>query len=338
MRDEPMVLIVAGYQDVAAAKHDFSAVAEKVRAKEVASRGMILIAKDDDGDVRLEETGDHLGRRGLGWGAGVGVLVGLFAPPMLAAVAVGGAAGAVVGKFANHTLKGGLQDKAGAALASGSAVFIGVFPAEERLAVERALAGSPAKSVVESDEGGLKELEAALAEAMGKFSPDRTVLPIPDRAFGGTAGRTLRDSVADWTMIPGPKAPDGAPNVLIVLVDDAGFGAPDTFGGPVRTPNFTRVQQMGITYNAFHVTAVCSPSRAALLTGRNQHRVGFGSIAEYPGPFPGYTAAKPRSCAGLPRILSDNGYVTGGFGKWHLTPDNVQGAAGPFDHWPKGWG
>ena len=93
-----------------------------------------------------------------------------------------------------------------------------------------------------------------------------------------------------------------------------------------------------MTYNSFHVTAVCSPTRAALLTGRNQHRVGFGSIAEYPGPFPGYTAAKPKSCAGLPRILKENGYVTGGFGKWHLTPNNVQGAAGPFDHWPKSWG
>ena len=95
---------------------------------------------------------------------------------------------------------------------------------------------------------------------------------------------------------------------------------------------------MGITYNRFHVTAVCSPTRAALLTGRNQHRVGFGSVAEFPGPFPGYSASKPRSCAAFPRILKENGYVTGGFGKWHLTPDNVQGAAGPFDHWPKSWG
>ncbi|MGJ6126693.1 arylsulfatase [Mycolicibacterium sp. Y3] len=170
------------------------------------------------------------------------------------------------------------------------------------------------------------------------FDPDRTRLPIPDRDFTGTVGRTFGESVADWTIVAGPHAPENAPNVLIVLIDDAGFGGPDTFGGGIRTPNLTRVQQRGLTYNRFHVTAVCSPTRAALLTGRNHHRVGFGSIAEYPGPFPGYTAAKPRSCAALPRILRENGYVTGGFGKWHLTPDNVQGAAGPFDHWPQAWG
>jgi arylsulfatase len=209
---------------------------------------------------------------------------------------------------------------------------------DDRLAAEQALAGSLAKSVAAMDKKGVRGLKDALAEAAGKFSPERTVLPIPDRNFGGTIGRTLRESVADWTFIPGPKPPDGAPNVLVVLIDDAGFGGPDTFGGPIATPNFTRVQQMGVTYNRFHVTAVCSPTRACLLTGRNQHRVGFGSIAEYPGPFPGYSAAKPRSCAAFPRILKENGYVTGGFGKWHLTPDNVQGAAGPFDHWPQSWG
>ncbi|MBE2225250.1 MAG: arylsulfatase, partial [Anaerolineae bacterium] len=130
----------------------------------------------------------------------------------------------------------------------------------------------------------------------------------------------------------------GAPNVLLVLIDDAGFGAPSSFGGPINTPAFDRVGEMGLTYNRLHVTAVCSPTRAAMLTGRNQHRVGMGSIAEYPGPFPGYTAARPKSCTAFPRILKENGYVTAGFGKWHLTPDNVQGPAGPFDHWPKSWG
>ena len=123
---------------------------------------------------------------------------------------------------------------------------------------------------------------------MGKFNPDRTRLPLPQRSFGGTIGRTMAESVGDWTIVPGPKAPDGAPNVLIVLIDDAGFGGPDTFGGAIRTPALTRVAQNGLAYNRFHVTAVCSPTRAALLTGRNHHRVGFGSVCEFPGPFPGY--------------------------------------------------
>jgi len=164
------------------------------------------------------------------------------------------------------------------------------------------------------------------------------VLPIPDRNFGGVVGRTMDTSVADWSMIPGPKAPDGAPNVLIVLIDDAGFGGPDTFGGELRTPTLSRIQQAGLTYNRFHVTAVCSPTRAALLTGRNHHRVGMGGIAEFPGPFPGYTGTRPRSCTALPRILKENGYITGGFGKWHMTPGREMGPAGPFEHWPQAWG
>jgi len=101
--------------------------------------------------------------------------------------------------------------------------------------------------------------------------------------------------VVAWSIIPEPKAPEGAPNVLIVLIDDAGFGGPTTFGGAIDTPTLTRVQGMGLTYNRFHVTAVCSPTRAALLTGRNHHRVGMGTIAELPGPYPGYTGTRPRS-------------------------------------------
>ncbi len=335
---ETQMLIVAAYPSVENAQRDFDGLAALVGRTKVQSSGVILVGKDPDGRVIVVDTGDHLGRRGAGWGGGVGVLVGLFAPPMLASVAVGAAAGAVVGTFAGHRARTAIEDKLGEAMQTGSAVIVGAFPAEERLEVERALPGALAMSVVETEERGLKELGAALAEAMGKFEPDRTILPIPDKAFGGTVGRTLRESVADWSFIPGPKPPEDAPNVLVVLIDDAGFGSIDTFGGPVATPTFTRVQQMGVTYNRFHVTAVCSPTRAALLTGRNQHRVGFGSIAEYPGPFPGYTAAKPKSCTAFPRILKENGYVTGGFGKWHLTPDNVQGAAGPFDLWPKAWG
>ena len=338
MAEEHAIVVVASYQDLDAARRDFQALADRVKDKQIALRGAVLVGKDADGKPVLIDTGNHLGRRGAGWGAGVGLAVGLFAPALLASAAVGAAAGALAGTFADHRIKSGLQEKIGQALTAGSGVIIAVSLPSSRLAVEQALGGSPAKSVAEIDKPALRGLEGALAEAMGKFKPDRTRLPLADRAFGGTMGRTLDKSVGDWTIVPGPKAPDGAPNVLIVLIDDAGFGGPDTFGGAIHTPTLTRVHQNGITYNHFHVTAVCSPTRAALLTGRNHHRVGFGSIAEYPGPFPGYSSAKPRSCAALPRILRDNGYVTGGFGKWHLTPDNVQGAAGPFDHWPQAWG
>jgi len=331
------LLLVAGYADVDLAEREFRALAGRVKGKELRSDGMILVGKNPDGSPRVMDTGSHLGRRGAGWGGGVGVLVGLLAPPMLASVAVAAAAGAVVGRFAGHKLTAGIQDKVGQALKAGTAVIIGLFPPDERLAVEQALAGAPLKSVVESDDG-VDGLKAALAEAMGKFNPDRTVLPMPDRTFGGVSGHTIDESVGDWTIVAGAKAPDDAPNVLIVLIDDAGFGGPETFGGGIRTPNLTRVQQQGITYNRFHVTAVCSPTRAALLTGRNHHRVGMGGIAEMPGPFPGYTGVRPRSCTGLPRILRENGYVTAGFGKWHITPGHEMGAAGPFDHWPTGWG
>jgi arylsulfatase A-like enzyme/uncharacterized membrane protein len=333
-----MDVVVAAYQDLSATEHDFEALVELVKDKVVRSEGVILVERDADGQVRVSHTGDHLGRKGLGWGGGVGLVVGLFSPPLLASVVVGGAVGGLVGRFTKHKVDSGLEAGLGDKLQPGTAVVIVLVDEDDRFEAERALAGSLAKSVVPMGKKGLGELKAALAEAAGKFDPDRTVLPIRDRAFGGTMGRTIDRSVPDWSMVPGPKAPDDAPNVLICLIDDAGFGQPDTFGGPVSTPNLTRVQKMGLTYNRFHVTALCSPTRAAMLTGRNHHRVGFGSIAEYPGPFPGYTAARPRTCTALPRILKENGYVTGGFGKWHLTPDNVQGPAGPFDHWPQSWG
>ena len=167
---------------------------------------------------------------------------------------------------------------------------------------------------------------------------DRTTLPIRRPSFGGVTNRTLEGSKPDWNQAAQVAPPEGAPNVLLVLIDDAGFGNPSTFGGPIETPNYTRVANQGLRYNRFHVTAVCSPTRSALITGRNQHRVGFGLVAEFSGPFPGYNATIPRDCATLPRILQENGYMTAALGKWHLTPDNQQGAGGPFTRWPTGLG
>jgi arylsulfatase A-like enzyme/uncharacterized membrane protein len=338
MAETPTDVLVAGYAEIEEATKDFESLVALVREKQVSIDGVILVTHAHDGSVAVHQTGDDLGRKGLGWGGGVGVAVGLFAPPLLASVAVGAIAGGVIGKFVDHRVERDIHDKIGENLPPGSAGIIAVFEDDQRLGVEQALPGAQLRSVVQGDKTGTAALKESLAKAMGKFSPDRTVLPIPDPNFGGTVGRTLDASVPDWTINMTPSPPDGAPNVLLVLIDDAGFGNPSTFGGPVSTPNMTRVSDGGLTYNRFHVTALCSPTRAALLTGRNHHTVGFGSIGELPGPFPGYTASVPKDCASFVRALQGNGYSTAGFGKWHLTPDHLQGAAGPFDRWPNAWG
>jgi arylsulfatase len=335
---ENSVVIIAGYEATEPAEKNFDQLAQLVKDKKAKSEGVILVERDTEGQVRIAATVDRQGRRGFGWTGGVGVIVGLVAPPLLASVGRTAATGGLIGKFAKRKVESGIERGLGDKLKPGTAAIIAIVDEGDQLTAEQALVDSPAKSVARMDKKGLEGLKESLAEAGGKFNPDRTTLPIPDRSFGGTIGRTIDNSVADWTIVPGPKAPEDAPNVLLIIIDDAGFGNPDTFGGAVRTPNLTRVQQMGLAYTRFHVTALCSPTRAALLTGRNHHRVGFGSIAETPGPFPGYSAVRPRSCTAIPRILQENGYVTGGFGKWHLTPDHVQGAAGPFDHWPLAWG
>jgi arylsulfatase len=161
-------------------------------------------------------------------------------------------------------------------------------------------------------------------------------LPKPDPEFKGKIGETLKDSVASY---PQPlKAPQGAPNVLVILLDDVGFGHTSTFGGPVPTPTLDRLAKDGLRYNAFHTTALCSPTRAALLTGRNHHSVATGVIIEMGTGFPGYTGIIPQSAAMLPEILRDNGYATAMFGKWHNTPESEISPAGPFTRWPTGAG
>jgi arylsulfatase A-like enzyme len=159
-------------------------------------------------------------------------------------------------------------------------------------------------------------------------------LPQPDPAFQGKVGETLAESQANY---PQPvKAAKGSPNVLIILLDDVGFGMVGTFGGPVPTPNLDKLAAGGLKYNCFHTTALCSPTRAALLAGRNHHSVGTGVIIEMGTGFPGYTGIIPKSCALVPKMLGDNGYATAMFGKWHNTPEPDISPAGPFDRWPTG--
>jgi arylsulfatase len=160
---------------------------------------------------------------------------------------------------------------------------------------------------------------------------DRTVLPIRP-ALNAQIGRTPADSrPADYGSV---RAPAGAPNILLVMVDDMGFGAASTFGGPTPTPNLDRLAAHGLRYNNFHTTAICSPTRAALLTGRNHHAVGFGHLADLAVGYPGYDAEFPASAATVARVLHDNGYSTAFFGKHHNTPAFETQGSGPFDDWP----
>lgn len=162
------------------------------------------------------------------------------------------------------------------------------------------------------------------------------ILPINPPPFQGTIGTTYKESKPDF---PDPiTAPKKAPNVLLILLDDVGFGQASTFGGPVDTPNLTRLAARGLRYNQFHTTALCSPTRAALLTGRNHHSVNTGVVTELATGFPGYTTILPKSAATVAEVLRQNGYSTAAFGKWHNTPDYETSLAGPFDRWPNSLG
>ena len=164
---------------------------------------------------------------------------------------------------------------------------------------------------------------------------DGSVLPFPPRPSGSTAARTMQESIYD--PLPRPRRlPDDAPNILIVLIDDAGPGLPDTYGGEVHTPTLSRIANTGVSFNRFHTTAMCSPTRAALLTGRNHHRVGAGVIASLGNDWDGYTGVWPATSASLARVLGEYGYATSAFGKWHNTPHAETSQAGPFDRWPTG--
>jgi arylsulfatase A-like enzyme len=166
---------------------------------------------------------------------------------------------------------------------------------------------------------------------------DGSVLPFPTPPMAGVARPRLQDSQPQWPDQPS-RLPADAPNILIVLIDDVGFGVAETFGGEVHTPTLSRLAAEGLRYNAFHTTAICSPTRAALLTGRNHTRVGSGTIAERAVAFDGYTGVIPRSAATVAEVLRHYGYLTAAFGKWHNTPATETGPVGPKDRWPTGYG
>ena len=161
-------------------------------------------------------------------------------------------------------------------------------------------------------------------------------LPQPDPVFDGVIGETYKQSKASFPL-PVTAKP-GSPNVLLILLDDVGFGMCSTFGGPVPTPYLDQLAANGLVYNRFHTTALCSPTRGALLAGRNHHSIATGVIIEMGTGFPGYTGIIPRSTALVSEHLRDNGYATAMFGKWHNTPEPDISPAGPFDRWPTGLG
>jgi len=167
---------------------------------------------------------------------------------------------------------------------------------------------------------------------------DRTVLPIPDRPRTGLITYDAKDPETHYPKITQLRPPKGAPNVLIILIDDAGFGSASAFGGPCATPNFEKLAANGLKYNRFHTTALCSPSRQALLTGRNHHTVGMGGITEIASGSPGYNSILPNTCAPLAKTLRLNGYATAQFGKCHEVPVWETSPAGPFTAWPTGGG
>ena len=162
------------------------------------------------------------------------------------------------------------------------------------------------------------------------------VLPPADPTFPGVIGRTTADSKSAFPMPV--TAPAGAPNVLLIMTDDVGFGASSTFGGAIPTPSFDKLAAHGIKYNRFHTTALCSPTRASLISGRNHHNAHTGIIMERSLGYPGYDSVMPKTCGTVAETLKQNGYSTAWFGKNHNVPDWQSSAAGPFDLWPTGLG
>lgn len=167
---------------------------------------------------------------------------------------------------------------------------------------------------------------------------ERSVLPIPDKAYQGPIQYDAKDPNSKFEMIEPLRPPEGAPNIMVILIDDVGFGASSAFGGPCHTPTAERLAKEGLKFNRFHTTALCSPTRAALLTGRNHHSVGMGAITEIATSAPGQNTRIPNTTASIAKTLKYNGYSTAQFGKCHEVPVWENSTIGPFDRWPTGQG
>jgi hypothetical protein len=177
----------------------------------------------------------------------------------------------------------------------------------------------------------------SLAQTAPSTGTGQSVLPYAEPRFRGNVGTTFKDSGA--AVFPkAVKAPDGAPNILLVLLDDVGFGQFAVSGGGVPSPNMEKLANDGIFYNRFHTTALCSPTRAALLTGRNHQASGTGIITELATGYDGYTGIIPKRTATVAEVLRLNGYATAWIGKNHNTPIYETSPMGPYDHWPNGLG
>ncbi|WP_157637889.1 arylsulfatase [Flexithrix dorotheae] len=172
---------------------------------------------------------------------------------------------------------------------------------------------------------------------LGLSTNAQEILPFPPTKSESVAGPTMQESVQKKPIEP-QRLPKDAPNILIILIDDAGPGTASTYGGEIQTPNLTRVANSGVSFNRFHSTAMCSPTRASLLTGRNHTRVGNGQIAELANDWDGFSGTIPKSSATLAEVLKDYGYNTAAWGKWHNTPAAQTTSKGPFDYWPTGYG
>ncbi|MBV8439644.1 MAG: sulfatase-like hydrolase/transferase, partial [Hyphomicrobiales bacterium] len=223
-------------------------------------------------------------------------------------------------------------------LSTAKAALLGVFGGSSLV---RGAKAQPAAS------GAIGAVREKLLRLVGKVTgtPGATTatltipgdqLPPPPQPFGGTIELNAAQSEPYWPMKVVP--PKGAPNILLIMTDDVGFGAPSTFGGVIPTPALDRIAASGLRYTNFHSTALCSPTRAALITGRNHHSAGFGVVTEQSTGFPGYDSVITKDIATIGRVLLENGYRTSWFGKAHNTPTYQASQAGPFDQWPTGMG